>query len=114
MSSEQKRLDHIIEVLIALAQQDFTVRAKVSEQLDEVDAIAVGINILAEELGGAVASRRELEAAYAQLQETQAQLVNAEKFAAIGQLAAGVGHELNNPSSWILLGLHHAQRRIAE
>lgn len=114
MSDEQKRLDSIIEALIALAQQDFSARAPVSERLDEVDAIAVGINILAEELGGAVASRRELEAAYAELKETQAQLVNAEKFAAIGQLAAGVAHELNNPSSWILLGLGHAQRRIAE
>jgi signal transduction histidine kinase/CheY-like chemotaxis protein len=114
MSDEQKRIDNIIEVFITLAQQDFTVRAPVSERLDEVDAIAVGINILAEELGGAVASKRELEAAYAQLKETQAQLVNAEKFAAIGQLAAGVAHELNNPSSWILLGLGHAQRRVAE
>lgn len=110
----EKRIDNIIEVLLALAQQDFTARAQVSDRLDEVDAIAVGINILAEELGGAVASKLELEAAYAQLQETQAQLVNAEKFAAIGQLAAGVAHELNNPSSWILLGLSHAQLRVAE
>jgi signal transduction histidine kinase/CheY-like chemotaxis protein len=114
MTDERKRLDSIIEVLIALAKQDFTVRAKVTDQLDDVDAIAVGINMLAEELGGAVASRRELESAYAQLKETQARLVNAEKFAAIGQLAAGVAHELNNPSSWILLGLAHAQRRVAE
>lgn len=114
MSDEQKRLDTIIEVLISLAQQNFAARAPVSARLDEVDAIATGINMLAEELGGAVASRRELEAAYAELQETQAQLVNAEKFAAIGQLAAGVAHELNNPSSWILLGLSHAQRRVAE
>lgn len=114
MSDDQQRIDHIIEVLISLAQQDFSARARVSERLDEVDAIAVGINMLAEELGGAVASKLELEAAYAQLQETQAQLVNAEKFAAIGQLAAGVAHELNNPASWILLGLTHAQRRIAD
>lgn len=114
MTDDRKRLDGIIEVLLALAQQDFTARAPVSERLDDVDAIAVGINMLAEELGGAVASRRELEAAYAQLQETQEKLVNAEKFAAIGQLAAGVAHELNNPSSWILLGLAHAQRRVAE
>jgi signal transduction histidine kinase/CheY-like chemotaxis protein len=114
MTDGQKRLDAVIEALIALAGQDFSARAPVSERLDEVDAIAVGINILAEELGGAVASKRELEAAYAQIKEAQAQLVNAEKFAAIGQLAAGVAHELNNPSSWILLGLGHAQRRVAE
>jgi signal transduction histidine kinase/ActR/RegA family two-component response regulator len=113
MSNEQKRIDSISEVLIALAKQDFRARATVSERLDEIDAIAVGINMLAEELDGAVASRRELEAAYAELQETQAQLVIAEKFAAIGQLANGVAHELNNPSSWILLGLDHAKDLVA-
>jgi signal transduction histidine kinase/ActR/RegA family two-component response regulator len=112
--SNESRIDDIVEVLIALAQQDFSARARISERRDEVDAIAAGINMLAEELGGEVASRRELEAAYASLKDMQAQLVVAEKFAAIGQLASGVAHELNNPASWILLGLEHGRRRIAE
>jgi signal transduction histidine kinase/CheY-like chemotaxis protein len=114
MSSSKPRFDQILEVLMALARQDFTVRLPVSPRLDEVDAIATAINLVAEELGGAVASRHDLETAYESLQETQAQLVVAEKFAAIGQLASGVAHELNNPASWILLGLQHARRRVAE
>jgi signal transduction histidine kinase/CheY-like chemotaxis protein len=110
----KRRFDRILEVLMAIAGQDFTVRVDVSPRLDELDAVATGINMLAEQLGAQVTSKRELEAAYASLQDAQAQLVHAEKFAAIGQLASGVAHELNNPASWILLGLQHARRRVAE
>ncbi len=39
----------------------------------------------------------ELEEAYRELQQTQAQLVQMGKLAAVGELAAGVAHELNQP-----------------
>ena len=108
------RLDAILEVLISYATQDFSSRIRVSPRLDEIDAIATGINLLAEELDGAVASRRELEAALANLRATRDQLVVAEKFAAIGEIANGVAHELNNPATWVLLGVEQAQRKLAD
>lgn len=106
------RLGPILEVLVAYARQDFTPRIPVTNKLDEIDAIATGINLLAEELEGEVASRRELEAVLARLQSTQAQLVVAEKFSAVGQLAAGVAHELNNPAAWVLVALGTLERRV--
>ncbi len=46
-------------------------------------------------------SNRELQKLYQNLKDTQTQLVQSEKMASLGQLVAGVAHELNNPISYI-------------
>ena len=43
----------------------------------------------------------ELAERSAELQRLQAQIVHSEKMASLGQLAAGVAHELNNPAGFI-------------
>src|SRR5690554_235196 len=45
----------------------------------------------------------ELRNAYEDLKDTQEQLKTAEKLASIGQLAAGIAHEINNPLGTIML-----------
>ncbi len=48
------------------------------------------------------------------LRETQAQLVQAGKMAAVGTLAAGVGHEINNPLAYIISNLVYASDQATE
>jgi signal transduction histidine kinase len=50
-------------------------------------------------------SATRLEQAHRQLQENQAQLVQTEKMAALGLLAAGVAHEINNPVGFVMSNL---------
>ncbi|MFK7885359.1 MAG: ATP-binding protein [Gammaproteobacteria bacterium] len=47
----------------------------------------------------------EIEAAHSALKETQGKLVQSEKLASVGQLAAGVAHEINNPIGFIMSNL---------
>lgn len=56
----------------------------------------------------------KLEIAYTELKTTQEQLANAEKLASIGQLAAGVAHEINNPLGTIMLYSSMLKKDIAQ
>jgi signal transduction histidine kinase len=46
-------------------------------------------------------ANRDLEESYRKLQEVQKQLLQSEKMASIGLLAAGVAHEVNNPIGYV-------------
>lgn len=59
----------------------------------------------------------ELYYAYTDLKEAHNQMVQQEKMASLGQLAAGIAHEINNPTGYIIsnLGtLDRYQARLAE
>jgi two-component system NtrC family sensor kinase len=47
-----------------------------------------------------------------QLKTTQARLLFADRLASVGQLAAGVGHEINNPLAYVLSNLHFIQKEM--
>ena len=52
-----------------------------------------------------VAKNESLDSALKRLETTQAQMVQSEKMAIVGQLAAGVAHEINNPTGFVSLNL---------
>ncbi|MCD4780672.1 MAG: PAS domain S-box protein [Candidatus Omnitrophica bacterium] len=49
----------------------------------------------------------ELKQTYSNLKDTQRQLIQSEKLASIGQLAAGVAHEINNPLAYINANIYN-------
>ncbi|MDY7024687.1 MAG: PAS domain S-box protein, partial [Cyanobacteriota bacterium] len=58
----------------------------------------------------AAALRKALD----ELQRTQAQMVQSEKMSSLGQMVAGVAHEINNPVSFIHANLPHASKYVKD
>jgi len=56
----------------------------------------------------------ELATQKATLQRLQAQMVHSEKMASLGQLAAGVAHELNNPAGFVFGNMELLQNYLAQ
>lgn len=59
-------------------------------------------------------TNEELSVTLTYLKDTQAQLVNAEKMASLGQLTAGIAHEINNPINFVSANLKPLRLDISE
>ena len=58
--------------------------------------------------------KQDLETAFDRLQQTQNQLIQQEKMAALGQLIAGVAHEINNPLGIIRASASNTDQALQE
>jgi signal transduction histidine kinase len=81
-----------------ISQGDFSEQLEVKGE-DELASLEASFNLMEDKLKNALSS---LEHTIDQLRDKQAQLVEAEKLASVGKLAAGIAHEINNPLTAVL------------
>ena len=97
-----------IETLTNLSQQvaresNFNLRVPVTTA-DEIGVLATSFNQLIQRVSD-----------YTQeLKQTQAQLIQTEKMSSLGQMVAGIAHEINNPVNFIGGNIDHANTYIQD
>ncbi|MEH1825533.1 MAG: ATP-binding protein [Nostoc sp.] len=95
---------HLIQVAQKFSQGEMTERAEIFSE-DEIGELATTFNQMAEQLSlrqeTIEKQMKKLEATLKELKETQSQLVQIEKMSSLGQMVAGIAHEINNPISFI-------------
>jgi len=79
-----------------------------------VDGSAVDITVHKSAEDALKRKNRELQYTYDQLRSMQSQLLQSEKLASVGQLAAGVAHEINNPIGYVHSNLGTLQRYVQD
>ncbi len=57
---------------------------------------------------------QQLEITLHQLKQTQAQLIQTEKMSSLGQMVAGIAHEINNPTNFIYGNIAHADEYVRD
>ena len=83
---------NLISTFKAFATGDKTLRASEAARIDELKELEVAFNGMAETLSQAEQARNKAEQ----------MMLQTAKLASIGQMAAGIGHEINNPLNNIL------------
>lgn len=95
--SQEQALEALQENERIVTEQNVILEKKVTERTSELQS-----------------SNNNLSQALTDLKNTQAQLVDAEKMASLGQMTAGIAHEINNPINFVTSNISPLRRDIED
>ena len=100
---ERQRTQESLQEQAALLEEEIEKRQEAQCELEELnEQLELRVQERTSEL---IKRNAEVQRAYEDLKRVQAQLLQQDKMASIGQLAAGVAHEINNPIGFIISNL---------
>src|SRR5262245_16204207 len=109
---EQARLMLSVYAVVLLLSVGF-IAWRLHATYREINRANSDLAVLNESLENRVASRTdELSGTLADLKESQVQLVQAEKMSSLGQLVAGISHEINTPLLYLANNAELVQERL--
>ena len=88
-----------------LQTSEVEIRELADKQLQDNEKLFLAEKKIKETLKNEQKSREDLNMAIESLKGAQSQLVHSEKMASLGQLTAGIAHEINNPINFISSGM---------
>ncbi len=94
-------LDTLNKAMKKVGQGDIAARVSIKSK-DELEELSDGFNHMAEALQKTTVSRDSLVKEIEERKRLENMMLQSEKMAAVGQLAGGVAHEINNPLGVIL------------
>ena len=99
------------------SQGNLQARADISSK-DEVGELNRSFNYMSEQLAIREETNKnqmqQLEEALEKLKQNQSYLIQTEKMSALGQMVAGVAHEINNPVSFVYGNINYAREYIQD